>query len=91
MMGGFGSGFGGFGGFGLIGMLLNLVLAVGMIIGVVLLALWYWRRINPADQATAAPRDQASQEPSPKELLLLRYVRGEITREQYQQILADVG
>jgi uncharacterized membrane protein len=30
-------------------------------------------------------------EMSPKEILQARYARGEITREQYQQMLADLS
>jgi predicted lipid-binding transport protein (Tim44 family) len=58
MMGGFGSGFGGFGGFGLIGIVLNLVITVGLIVGLVLLIAWLWRRINRSGGFPA--RDPAS-------------------------------
>ncbi len=91
MMGGFGSGVGGFGGFGLIGIVLNLVIAVGLIVGLVLLIAWLWRRVNPAGQTFAAPEGQVGAVASPREILQARYARGEINREQYQQMLADVS
>ena len=91
MMGGFGSGFGGFGGFGLIGIVLNLVITVGLIVGLVLLIAWLWRRVNPSGQTFATPQSQVGAVASPREILQTRYARGEITREQYQQMLADLG
>jgi putative membrane protein len=86
---GFGSGFGGFGGFGLIGMLFNLVFTVGFLVLLVVLAVWLWRRFNVSSYV-AAPRAQAGPAGSAKEILQGRYARGEIAREQYQQMLADL-
>jgi putative membrane protein len=91
MMGGFGSGFGGFGGFDLIGMLLNLVLTIGLIVGVVLSVAWLWRRINPASRLALAPQQPVNLGTSAREALQTRYARGEITREQYLQMLADLA
>jgi putative membrane protein len=88
---GMGLGFGGFGGFGLTGMILNLVITVGLIVGLVLLIAWLWRRINPDGQTFAAPQNQGGAVASPREILQTRYARGEITREQYQQMLADLS
>jgi len=83
-------GFGGFGGFGLIGIVLNLAITVGLIVGLVLLIAWLWRRVNPGGQTLAAPQNQVGAVASPREILQMRYARGEITREQYQQMLADL-
>ena len=91
MMGGFGSGFGGFGGFGLIGLVLNLVVTVGLIAGLILLIAWLWRRVNLNGQVLTAPQVQVGTGASPKEILQVRYVQGEITRDQYQQMLADLS
>jgi uncharacterized membrane protein len=90
MMGGFGSGFGGFGGLGLIGMVLNLAITVGLIVGVVLLIAWLWRRVNPGPGAPVSVQSTAALA-SPKEILQIRYARGEITRDQFQQMLADLS
>ena len=81
MMGG--GGMMGFGGFGLIGLLFNLLI----IIGVVLLVVWAVRRFTSG--TTNGSQSLGNQ--SPREILQARYARGEITREQYQQILQDLS
>ena len=88
MLGGFGSGFGGF---GLIGMVLSLVFTVGLIVGLVLLIAWLWRRVNLNGKVLTAPQVQVGTGASPREILQIRYVQGEITREQYQRMLADLS
>ena len=85
MMGGFG--FGDFGTFGWIGMILNWVIPSGLIVGVVLLIAWLVKRIDANRQAAKAAPTTAS----PREIAQIRYARGEITREQYQQLVADLG
>ena len=90
MMGGFGSGPWGMGGLGLIGMVLNLAITLALIVGVVLLIAWLWRRVNPGP-GTSASAQAALAPASPKEIVQIRYARGEITREQYQQLLADLS
>ena len=84
-------GFGGYGGFGLVGMLLNLAIAVGLIVGLVLLIAWLWRRVNSEGRAWSLPQGSSGAAPTPREIVQVRYARGEITREQYQQMLADLG
>ena len=91
MMGSFGSGFGGFGGFGLIGMILNLVIGMGLIVGLVVLILWLWRQVNPGGQTLVAARHGVETANSSIEILRARYAGGEIDREQYLQILTDLG
>ncbi|HKZ82172.1 MAG TPA: SHOCT domain-containing protein [Anaerolineae bacterium] len=85
MMGGFGD----FGTFGWIGMILNWVITIGLIVGVVLLIVWLVKRLSPSGQGTTTTSATASG--SPRDILQIRYARGEITREQYQQMLADLG
>lgn len=91
MMGGFGSGLGGFSGLGLIGMILNLVFTVGLIVGLVLLIAWLWRRVNPGAHGWAANQPPTATGASPREILQARYARGEITREQYKLMKQDLG
>jgi putative membrane protein len=93
MMGGMmgGSGFGGFGTFGLIGGILNLVITVGVIIGVVALVIWVVRRLGQESGVAAATSGKPFGTASPREIVQLRYAQGEITREQYQEILADLN
>ena len=79
---------GGFGGFGWIGMIFNLIITVGVIIGIVWLVIWLIRRAGTNGQANFGP---ASAQQSPREILQARYARGEINREEYQEILADLN
>lgn len=81
MMGG--GGMMGYGSFGLIGLLFNLVI----IVGIVVLVVWAVKRFtNGTNSWNQSPGNQ-----SPREILQARYARGEITREQYQQMLSDLG
>jgi putative membrane protein len=80
-----GFGMWGFGHFGWLGMVLGLILNLALIVGVVLLVIWLVRRVSGAG-AGGSPSVQ-----SPREILQARYARGEITREQYQEILADLN
>lgn len=76
-------GYGMMGGFGLLGLIFNLA----VIIGIVILIVWAVKRF--AGGSTSWNQPSASQ--SPREILQARYARGEITREQYQQMLSDLG
>ncbi len=71
-------GFGMMSGFGLIGLVFNLAI----IVGIVILVVWAVRQFA----GSSTDRSQ-----SPREILQARYVRGEITREQYQQMLQDLS
>ncbi|GAB4534912.1 MAG: hypothetical protein Fur0018_24970 [Anaerolineales bacterium] len=78
---------GGYGGFGWIGMILNLVFTVVVIIGIVWLVIWAVRR---AGNGTPVSFGQSGAAPSPKEILQARYARGEISRDEYLSMLADL-
>ena len=90
MMHGFGYGFGGFGTFGWIGLIINLVLTVGIIVGIVLLVVWAVRRLSASGQGHSMTTYQAPGQ-NAREILQVRYARGEITREEYQQMLSDLS
>jgi putative membrane protein len=79
---------GGFGSFGLIGMILSLVITIGVIIGLVLLVVWAVRRMsgNPVQ-----PGSQNLAGQSARDIAQVRFAKGEISREEYQQILSDLG
>ena len=88
MMGG--SGFG-FGGLGLVGMILNLVITLGVIVGIVMLVVWLVRRVGSEGGAFSASQRSGGGQLPPREILQARYARGEITRDQYQQMLSDLS
>lgn len=91
MMGtGFMSGYG-FGGFGLIGIILNLVITIGVIIGIVLLIVWLVRRFSARGTFAEFGGNQANSQPNPREIIQSRYARGEISRDEYQQMLSDIS
>jgi putative membrane protein len=73
-------GYGMMGGFGLIGLLFNAL----VIAGIVVLVVWAVRRFTAG--SGLSPNGQ-----SPREILQARYARGELTREQYKQMLDDLG
>ncbi len=66
-------------GFGLIGLLFNALI----IAGIVVLVVWAVRRFSDP-----AGRQAGGQ--TPREIVQARYARGEITREQYENMLDDL-
>ena len=78
----------GYGGFGWLGLILNFVITIGIIVGIILLVVWVARQISPLAKKQASGIDTT---PSAVETLKVRYVKGEITREEYQQILRDIS
>lgn len=84
MMGG---GMTGYGGFGLLGGLLGLIINIGVIVGIIVLVIWAVRKFS----SNVLNLNQGASTQSPREILQARYARGEITREQYQQMLNDIG
>jgi putative membrane protein len=88
MMPGFG--WGGYGGYGLIGGIIGLVITIAILIGLVLLVIWAVRRISSSQQGFLPPMSQNANQSSAGEILAQRYARGEISREQYKQMLEDI-
>lgn len=82
-------GFGTFGTWGWIALIVQMVFWLALIAGTVLLVVWAIRRSNRA--STSLPGYAITGQPSAKEILQARYARGEITREQYQQMLDDLS
>jgi putative membrane protein len=85
MMGGWMHGYG-FGGLGLIGGIIGLVINIAIIVGIIWLVVWAVKRFTSGTTFTPGSGVQ-----SPREILQARYARGEITREQYQQMLQDLS
>lgn len=81
-------GFGGFGGLGWIGMILGLIIMLGVIVGLILLIVWAVRRVS--GNYTQAGSQNLTQQTG-RDIAQARYARGEISREEYQQILSDLS
>ena len=95
MMPGFGwggcCGFGSFGSLGWIGWIINIVLTVGILVGLVLLVIWAVRRTtNNQSGPYLSAGHSGSGMTTAREILQTRYARGEISREEYQQMLEDI-
>jgi uncharacterized membrane protein len=91
MMGGFGSGMGGLGFFG---GLFSPVFSIGLLVVLVLLGIWLWQKASPAlsSETTAQPLTGTCSggSQSAREILQIRYARGELTREEFQTMLQDL-
>ena len=87
-MGGLG---GGMGSLGLIGGLLSTLLKIGLLVGLVFLGLWLWRRFGASQGTTSWTQSQATRQPAAREILQARYARGELTGEEYQLMLQDLA
>lgn len=78
-----------YGGFGWIGMILGGIFWLAVLVGLVLLVVWGIKRVSSGSgMANNGGSSQAVA--SPKEILQARYARGEITREQYKEMLSDL-
>jgi putative membrane protein len=77
-----------FGGMGWFGMIIGLVFTIAVIVGVVLLIVWAVRRTS-GNSAQSGLQTTSSQ--SARDIAQARYAKGEINREEYQQILSDLG
>jgi putative membrane protein len=70
-------------GFGLTGLLFVFL----FLVGVIALAIWLVSALFPRDVRPAASNDQ---DLSARQILDIRYARGEITREQYETMKQDI-
>ena len=68
-----------------VGWILHLVFWVGLFAGLSLLVIWALQRAR-----SSAMVPSATGQPAAKEIVQTRYARGEITREQYQQMLDEL-
>ena len=81
----------GFHEFGWLGMIVGWLFVTAVLVGVVLLIIWAVRRAgsNPS-QSSTPQQSSAPQGPSPKDIAHMRYAKGEITRDEYLQIITDL-
>jgi putative membrane protein len=90
MMGGGMLGGGSFGSFGLMGGLIGLLFNIAIIVGIVLLVVWAVKQFNRSPGASS--QTTSSNQPlSARQILDIRYARGELTREEYQTRLSDIS
>lgn len=75
----------GFGMHGWGGLIFNILI----ITGIIWLVVWAVRRITRIGGKNVLPNQPSEQ--SPIEILHLRYARGEITREEYKEMLKDLN
>jgi putative membrane protein len=68
---------------GLFGGWIGLLFNFAIIIGIVILVVWAVKRFSSGSVSSGSQ--------TPREILQARYARGEITRDQYQQILLDLN
>jgi len=80
---------GGFGSFGLMGGFIGLLFNVAILVGIVLLVVWAVRKFSTSTRSSA-PTASPNQTLSAREILDIRYARGELTREEYQTRLSDI-
>lgn len=73
--------------FGWIGLIINGIIVIALIVALVVLIIWAIRGIRRGSMPTGVSNPPAM---SAREIVQMRYARGEITREQYQQILTDL-
>ena len=72
-------------------MIAGLIINILVIMAIIWLVVWLVRRLSSNGNGANALFNQPGAELSPREILQARYARGEITREQYQEILADLN
>jgi len=78
----------GYGGMGGIGMIVGLVLTIAFIVGLVYLVVWAVRRLS-VNNPLPAPLNSTGQ--SARDIAQVRYAKGEINRDEYLKIIADLG
>ena len=76
-----------FGSFGWIYLIINLVLIIGTIIALVFLVIWIVKLLSNNNPEQALNNGAQSAVEIAKE----RYAKGDITREEYQKLLVDLG
>jgi putative membrane protein len=76
-----------YGGLGWIGVIINLLVSVAAITGLVFLIIWIVKQLSSGNSGMKI--NYAA--PSAVEIAKERYARGEITREEFQKLLEDLG
>lgn len=74
-----------FGNYGWVGMIINLLLTIGLIIGIVFFVIWLVKEINRTNSGI-----KKTESTSAIEIIRVRYAKGEITRDEYMNLLTDL-
>ncbi len=80
----------GIGSFGWFGIILMWLIPVGFVVLVALGIIWLVRGFSPTGESSATINQRDESHSSPREILQIRYASGEITRDQYLQMLDDL-
>ena len=81
---------GSFGSFGLMGGLIGLLFNIAILVGFVLLVVWVVQKFA-GSSSRGSQAVSPKQSPSAREILDMRYARGELTRDEYQTMLHDIA
>ena len=86
MMGGgmLGTGFGIWGG---IGVFLN----IAILVGIVVLVVWAVQKFTGSGSRKISTADDNNRPPSAREILDRRYARGDLSREEYKEMISDLS
>ena len=82
---------GSFGMYGWLGFVLNLVIILAAVIGIIWLIIWLVRNASSNQNKSFDRSSLAESQLSARDILQLRYVRGEIDRDRYLEILDDIS
>jgi putative membrane protein len=77
------------GGFGLAGGLIGMLFNIIIIVGIVVLIVWAVQKFSPSS-SQSSPTSSSDQPLSAREILDIRYAKGELTRDEYQTKLNDI-
>lgn len=77
-------------GMGFLGPLLGLLFSVLLIVGIAWLFIWLIRRTADQGAGGSGRSGPSSELNAAQEILKQRYARGEISREEYREILGDL-
>jgi putative membrane protein len=80
---------GSFGSFGLMGGLIGLLFNIAILVGLVLLVVWVVQKFA-GSSSRSSQAISSRQSSSAREILDMRYARGELTRDEYQTMLHDI-
>ena len=79
-----------FGNAGWTGMLVITIVTLAILVGLIVLVIWAVRRLSYGSTVGSQTMTGGQAGAGARDILQMRYARGEITREQYQQMLSDI-